>query len=52
MLILIPRVQVVPLYRVRLALGFIVGNLQLKPLCGWSACQVNHRYALSRGVSK
>lgn len=38
--------QRLPLYRVRLALGFCVGNLQLKPLCGWHSGIAHFRYAI------
>ncbi|HLP99252.1 MAG TPA: hypothetical protein VK149_12495 [Sideroxyarcus sp.] len=40
--------QSIPLHRVRLSLAFIVGNLQLKPLCGWTPNIHRWRFAISK----
>lgn len=39
-------IQVCPLYRVILAVGFCSGDLRLKPCCGWSAQSKRFHMAL------
>jgi len=40
-------VQVIPLYRVILSVGFCADSLSLKPLCGWAPDTKRFRFAVS-----